>query len=307
VYFSVSVPIIPDYLYTSEQKEYVPTLPLYSNTNNSKFSNKEPALLNSSTLQQYLENSVVQPAQESRLYKEEEMGTMRDKDVFWNMESESHEHELELGSNLKNLNRGKECAGIQQHNHQSTDNQGHSFGNQHTQHRKEKMFGSYKREPEDKYTNVVQYAISDKHALSYPELENFRALLLFQKWKRALVSALIRGHNTSSIEDRRKRGQTEDTKIKFQEKLGYLQNYIAGTHSHTHLKNIKSLMIPNFLHTQEKSILHNSTAVEQNNTGQHSVPHKWNAHAHSDVGPSHSQPSAFSNCNDRYSTFHCET
>jgi hypothetical protein len=312
LYFCVPVPIIPDYLYTSEQKEYVPTLPLSSQRNDNKSSNKELALINSSTLQQCLENAVpsdispaVKPAQGSSLHKEE-IRTMRNKEVFWNMELEDHGHQIHLGSHLQNLNKDKEHAGIQQNYHHSTDGHDHPFAKQYTQHRKEKTSRSYKREVKDKYTNVFQYSSSDKHALSNSEFDKFHAVLLFQKQKSALVNGLIRGRNSSTTEDRRKREQMEQTKITFQEKLNYIQNYIAGRLSHTRPKSMKGLVIPDFLHTKEMSVFHNRTSEEQNNTGQHSVLHNRNAHVHSDCGSSHKQQAALSNCNFRYSTLYCD-
>ena len=312
LYFSVPVPIIPDYLYTSERKEYVPTLPLYSESNDNKFSNKELTLINSSTLQQCLENYVpsgispaVKPDRQSSLHKEEETGTTRNKEVLWNMELEDHGGQIQLGHQSQNSNKNKEHAVIQQ-NRQSTDGYDYPFGNRYTQYKKKKMSRLYKREVKDKYSNVVHYSGSDKRALSNPEFEKVCALLLFQKRKSALVNALIRGRSSPLTEDRRKRRQTGETKIKFQEKLDYMQNYIAGTLSHTRPKSMKSLMVPEFLHTQEMSVFHNRTSEDQNKTGQHSVLHNQNAQARSDCGPSHKQQAALSNCNVRYSTLYCE-
>lgn len=313
LYFSVSVPIIPDYLYTSEQKEYVPTLPLYSESNDNKFSDKKLALINSSTLQQCLENygpsdvsPAVKPARQSSLHKVEERGTMRNKEVFWNMELENHGQQIQLDSQSQNLNKDKEHAGIQNNNHQIIDGHDYPFGNQYTQYRKKKMSRSYKREVKGKYVNLVQYTGSDKHATSNPEFQKVCALMLFQKQKSPLVSALIRGRNSPLTEDRRKRRQTEETRIKFQEKLDYMQNFIAGTLSNTRPKIMKSLMVPEILHTQEMSVFRNRTSEEQNNTGQHSVPHNQNAQACSDCGPSHKQQAALSNCNVRYSALYFE-
>lgn len=284
----------------------------YSESNDNKISSKEVALTNSSTLEQCLENSIpsdispaVKHAQESSLHKEE-MGTMKNRDIFWNMELEDHGHQIQLGTHLQNLNKDKEHAGIQQNNRHITDGHDHPFDKQYTQHRKEKASRSYEREVKDKYTNVFQYSGSDKHAQSDPEFDKFHAVLLFEKQKRALVNALIRGHNSSLTEDRRKHEQTEQRKIKFKEKLNYVQNYIAGRLSHTRPTSVKNLVIPDFLHTQEMSVFHNRTSEEQNNTGQDSVLQNRNAHAHSDCGPSHKQQAALSNCNFRYSTFYCE-
>jgi len=305
LYFSVSVPIIPDYLYTSEQKEYVPTLPLYSESNDNKLSDKKLALINSSTLQQCLENYVpsdmsptVKPARQSSLHKVEG-GTTRNKKVFWNMELEDHGQQIQLESQSQNLNKDKEHTGIQNNNHHITDGHVYPFGNQYTQYRKKKMSRSHKKEVKDKYANVVRHTSSDKRAISNPEFEKVCALLLFQKQKSPLLSALIRGHNSPLTEDRRKCRQTEETKIQFQEKLDYMQNYIAGTLSHTRPKSVKSLMVPEILHTREMSVFHNRTSEEQNNTGQHSVPHNQNVQACSDCGPSHKQQAALNNCNVR--------
>jgi len=313
LYFSVSVPIIPDYLYTSEQKDYVPTLPLYSESNDKKFSGKKLALINSSTLQQCLENYVpsdmsptVKPARQSSLHKEEERGTTRNKKVFWNMELEDDGQQIQLESQSQNLNKDKEHTGIQNNQHQITDGHDYPFGNQCTEYRKKKLSRSYKREVKDKYVNVVRHTSSNKRAISDPEFEKVCALLLFQKRKSPLLSALIRGHSSPLTEDRRKRRQTEETKIKFQEKPDYMQNYIAGTLPHTRPKSVKSLMVPGILHTREMSVLHNRTSEEQNNTGQHSVPHNQNAQACLDCGPSHKQQAALDNCNVRYSTLYFE-
>jgi len=313
LYFSVPVPIIPDYLYTSEQKEYVPTLPLYSESSDNKFSDKKLALINSSTLQQCLENYVpsdispsVKPARQSSLHKVEERGTTRNKKVVLNMQLEDRGHELHLGRQLQNLNKDKKHTVIQNNNHQSIDGRDHPFGNQYIQYRKRRMSRSYKRELEDKNANVIQYSSSDKHALSNPEIEKVCALLLFQKRKSALVSALIRGHNSPLAEDRRKRRQTEEKKTKFQERPDYMQSYVAGTLSHTRPKSMKSLIVPEVLHTQQMSVFHNRTSEEQNNTGQHSVLHNQNAPACSDCGPSHKQQAALNNCNARYSTLYCK-
>jgi len=313
LYFSVPVPIIPDYLYTSEQKEYVPALPLYSESNDNKFSDKKLAPINSSTLQKCLENYVpsdispaVKPARQSSLHKVEERGTKRNKEVVWNTELEDHGHQLQLGRQLQNLNKDKEHTGIQNNNHQLTDGHDYPFGNQYTQYRKKRMSRSYKKEVKDKYANVVQYTSSDKHALSDPEFEKVCALLLFQKRKSALVSALIRGHNSPLTEDRRKRRQTEETKIKFQEKPDYMQSYVAETLSHARPKTTKSLMVPEILHSQQMSVFHNRTSEDQNNTGQHSVLHNQNAPACSDCGPSRKQQAPLSNCNVRYSTLSYE-
>jgi len=311
LYFSVAVPIIPDYLYTSEQKEYVPTLPLYSESNDNKFSDKKLTLINSSTLQQCLENYVpsdtspaVKPARQSSLHKVDERGTTRNKEVVWNMELEDHGHQLQLGRQLQNLNKDKEHTGIQNNNHQSIDGHDYPLGNHYIQYRKKRMSRSYKREVKDKYANLFQYSSSDKRALSKPEFEKVCALLLFQKRKSPLVSALIRGHNSPLTEDRRKRRQTEEKKRKFQERLDYMQNYISGILSHTRPKNMKSLMVPEVLHTQQMSVFHNRTSEEQNNTGQHSVLPNQNAQACSDCGPGHKQQAALSNCNVRYSTLY---
>lgn len=312
-YFSVPVPIIPDYLYTSEQKEYVPTLPLYSESNDNKFSDKKLALINSSSVQQCLENYIpsdvspaVKPARQSSLHKVEERGTTRNKEVVWNMELEDHGHQLQLGRQLQNLNKDKEHTGIQNNNHQIIDGHDYPFGNQYTQYRIKRMSRSYKREVKDKYANVVQYSSSDKHALSNPKFEKVCALLLFQKCKSALFSALIRSHNSAITEDRRKRRQTEEKIRKFQEKLDYMQNYISGNLSHTRPKSTKSVMVPEILHTKQMSVFHNRTSEEQNNTDQHSVQHNQTAQACSDCGPSHKQQAALSNCNVRYSTLYCE-
>jgi hypothetical protein len=312
LYFSVPVPIIPDYLYTSEQKEYVPTLPLHSESNDNKFSDKKPAPINSSTLEKCLENYVpsdisptVKPVRQSSLHKEER-GTKRNKEVVWNMELEDHGHQLQLGRQLQNLNKDKQHTSIQNNNHQITDDHDYPFGNHYTQNRKKRMSRSFKRDVKDKYAHVVQYTSSDKHAQSNPEFEKVCALLLLQKRKSALVNALIRGHNSTMTEDRRKRRQTEETKIKFQEKPDYMQNYIAGTLSHTRPKSTKNLMVPEILHSQQMSVFHNRTSEEQNNTGQHSVLHNQNAPACSDCGPSHRQQAALSNCNVRYITLYCE-
>jgi hypothetical protein len=313
LYFSVPVPIIPDYLYTSEQKEYVPTLPLHSDSNDNKLSDKKLALINSSTLQQCLENYVpsdispgVKPARQSNLHKLEERGTARNKEVVWNMELEDNGQQIQLDSQSQNLNKDKEHTGIQNNNHQTTDGRDYPFGNQYTQYRTKGMSRSYKREVKDKYANVVQYSSSDKCALSNPEFEKVCALLLFQKQKSALINALMRGDNSPLTEVRRKRQQTEEKKIKFQGKTGYMQNYIARTLTHTRPKVMKSLMLPEFLHTQQMSVFHNRTDEEQNNTGQHSVLRNQNAPACSDCGPSHKQQAALSNCNIRYSTLYCE-
>jgi len=313
LYFCVSVPIIPDYLYTSEQKEYVPTLPLYSESNDNKFSDKKLALVNSSTLQQCLENYVpsdmsptVKPARQSSLHKVEKRGTTRNKKIFWNMELEDHGQQIQLESQSQNLNKDNEHTGIENNKHQITDGRDYPFGNRYTGYRKKKLSRSYKREVKDKYANVVRHTSSDERAISNPEFEKVCALLLFQKRKSPLLNALIRGHNSPLTEDRRKRRQTEETKIKFQEKLDYKENYIAGTLSHTRPKSVKSLMVPEILHTREMSVFHNRTSEEQNNTGQHSVPYNPNAQACLDCGPSHKQQTAFSNCNVRYSTLYFE-
>ncbi|GFG35851.1 hypothetical protein Cfor_01169 [Coptotermes formosanus] len=108
ILLTVVVPIIPDYLYTSEQKEYVPTAQPYSESNDNKISSKEVALTNSSTLEQCLENSIpsdispaVKHAQESSLHKEE-MGTMKNRDIFWNMELEDHGHQIQTSEEQNN-------------------------------------------------------------------------------------------------------------------------------------------------------------------------------------------------------------
>jgi hypothetical protein len=289
-------------------------LPLYSESNNNKFSNKKLAHINSSALHQCLENYVpsdvsptVKIARQSNHHKVEETGTTRNKEVFWNMELEGHGQQIELGSQLKDLNKDKEYTDNKNNNHQSTDGHDYLFGNQYTQSRKKKMSRAYKRKDKDKYENVVQYSSRDKRALSNPEFEKVCALLLYQKRKSALINALIRAHKSPQKEDRRKRRQTEETKITFQEKLDDMQDYIAETLPHTGPKRAKSLMVPEFLHTQEMSVFHNTTSEDQNNTGQHSVLHNQNANTHSDQdGPSHKQQASLSNCNIRYSLLYCE-
>jgi hypothetical protein len=311
IYFSVAVPIIPDYLYTSDHKEYVQTSPLYSESNDNKFSNKELAAIKSSTLNQCLDNYVpsdisptVKTARQSNIHKVEEIET-RNKKVFLNMELEDHGQQIQLGSQLKDLNKGKEHTDIK-NNHQSADGHDYLFGSQYTQYRKKKMSRSYKREDKDKYASVVPYSSSDKRALSNREFEKVCALLLYQKRKSALVNALMRGHKSLQKENRRKRRQTEQTNIKFQEKLDNMKNYIARKLLHTRPKGVKSLMVPEFLHTQDMSVFHNITSEDQNNTGRHFVRHDQNANERSDRGLIHRQQTALSNCNIRYSTLYCE-
>jgi len=155
---------------------------------------------------------------------------------------------------------------------------------------------------------MVNYSDSDNHVLSNPMFVNLDAIKQFENQKVSSDNLLIRDHNISPIGDRKalghEGGQKKQSKVKFQEKLEYMQNHITETVTHNHLKDMKNLMMPDYLHAQEMPFQHNKTGEEQNSTGQHSVAHTWDVHVHSESKPSSKGAPSPSNCNFRYSTLH---
>jgi hypothetical protein len=153
----LTVPIIPDYLYTSEQKEYIPKI-----QNDVRLFSKEAALTNSSTLLPCLENPIpseipptVQPASKSSLHRGEETMTMSNKRVISNTESEYHGHQIQSDIHSQNTHRQEGHVNVQQSSQQNTEDD-HLNGNQYTKTIKQKAM--YKRRDKDKYRNMVQHS-----------------------------------------------------------------------------------------------------------------------------------------------------
>jgi hypothetical protein len=297
--FSLAVPIIPDYLYASDQEENLPVVPLHSEKSDIKLSSKDPALINSFPLLQCQESpvpsdvsSVIQPAAQSSFQNGEGIVTVGNKKVVWNlsMEPEDHGHQIQLPDIEQN-----------------TQGHGHQFGNQYTQTGKQKTSTSYKREAkhENKYRNIVHYDNSDKYMPSDPIFEKSDTVQHFQKHEGLLGNLLAGDHNISPTEDRKEVGhedvQKEQSKIQFQRKLGYTQNHVERMLAHNRSKNIKSVMLPGYLYAQEMSIQHNRTGEEPNNTEQHSVLHSWNTDARVKSEGTSKEATLPSNCNLRYS------
>lgn len=296
------MPIIPDYLYTSEQKEVIPTI-----QNDVRFFSMEPVLTKNSTLLQCLETPVpseksptLQPAPKISLHRTEKKETMANKKVMSNIKSELHTYQIQSGIHSQNLNKQAGLINGQQSNQESTEDRYHLPGNQYTKIINQKAV--YKRGDKDKYRKMGQYSKSVKHALSN-QSDKFNTISEFQTPILSHDNSLTKDHNMLPTEGRKKLmhedGIQEQTKTKFQEKVEYIQNDTAKTLAQNHQKYM-NLMIPDYLHAWE--IQHNNTAEGLNNNGQHSDLRNWSEGVESKIGPRSKQESALSNCNFRYST-----
>jgi hypothetical protein len=296
------VPIIPDYLYTSEQKEVIPTT-----LNDVKFFSMEPVLTKNSTLLQCLETPVpseksptLQPAPERSLHRTEKKETMANKKFVSNIKSELHAHQIQSGIHSQNLNKQSGFINGQQSNQESSEDRYHLRGNQYTKIMNQKAV--YKRGDKDKYRKIGQYSNSVKHALSN-QSDKFNTISEFQNAILSHDNSLTKDHNMLSTERRKKLkhedGIQEQTKTKFQENVEYIQNVTTKTLAQNHQKYM-NLKIPDYLHAWE--IQHNNTAEVLSNTGQQSDLQNWSEGVESKTEPRSKQESALSNCNFRYST-----
>ncbi|XP_033611483.1 uncharacterized protein LOC111874724 isoform X2 [Cryptotermes secundus] len=298
ILLTVVVPIIPDYLYTSEQKEYSP-----ATQNVVSLLSLEPALTNSSTFLQCLENSVpteksprVQPASNISLHKGEKTVTAENKKVMSNIESEYHAHKIQSDIHSQNLNKQDGHVNIQQINQQNTKDRDHPYGNQYTETINQRPV--YKRGDKDKYSNIVQYSKSIKHEMSMPS-EEFNTTPEFQNSNVFYDNSSTKDYNILSTEDRKalrhEDEQKQQTKTKLTKELEYIQNHTARTLTQDHQKYMKNLMIPDYLHSQENQ--HSTTTEGLNDTGQHSALQNWSEAVELKSVPSSKQASTLNNSN----------
>lgn len=268
----------------------------------------EPALTNSSTLLQCLENPVpskkspgVQSASNIVLHKGENTVTMANKKVMSNIESDHHAHQIQSDIYSQNLNKQDGHVNVQQINQKNTKDRDHPYGNQYTETIKQRPV--YKRGGKDKHRIMAQYSNSIKHAMSSPS-EEFNTIPEFQNSKPFFYdNSSTKDHNILSIKDRKELRhedeQKQRTNTKFKKELEYIQNHIARTLTQDHQKYMKNLKIPDYLHAQENQ--HNTTIEDLNNTGQHSASQNWSEAVEFKSVPSSKQTSALNNHYFRYS------